>query len=83
MSAIDAELALQEERVSEEVVQESNGFKVVSIGLGRHVVKDPDDNVLTSVPVPKEQAMLLLKALVPKSQGDGKKEPKDSKSVEK
>lgn len=59
--AIEKELELQE--AIREVVEEKNGFKVVAIGLGRHMVEDPDGNVLTKEPLAKEQASLLLKAL--------------------
>lgn len=61
--AIEAELNNAD--VTNEVVREKNGFKVVDIGLGRHKVEDPDGNTLTAVYLPKEQAFFLLDQLAP------------------
>lgn len=69
MSQIEAELA-DEKR---EVVKEKDGFKVVSIGLGRHIVEGPDGTSLTDTPIPKEMAETILERLV-KPQ-EKKKEP--------
>lgn len=59
--AIEQELEVQAQ--VHEVVEEVKGFKIVAIGLGRHVVEDPDGNTLTKEPLALEQAKLLLKAL--------------------
>ena len=67
MSAIDAELQLADEISKDEelVVMERNGFKIIDIGLGRRIVKDPDGGILTVNPVPEELAMKLFDQLVP------------------
>lgn len=59
---IDKELNNDSE-VSEKDVKEFEGWKVVSIGLGRHNVKDPEGNVLNAMPLPKESAMKLFEAM--------------------
>lgn len=63
--AIEAELEVQAS--VREVVEEKDGFKVYSIGLGRHAVEDPAGNSLSKEPLTKEQALLLLKALTEKA----------------
>lgn len=67
MKAIEKELVLAEDEPTQKVVEEKAGFKLISIGLGRHQVLDPDDNMLTPTAMPKEQAQLLFEALVPKT----------------
>jgi hypothetical protein len=62
------EAELEKNTVEEEVVHEQGGWKVVSIGLGRHKVQDPDGNTITNVYMPKEQAMLLVGQLAPKAE---------------
>lgn len=59
---IDKELA-DEANTTEECVNVLNGFKLVSIGMGRHNVKDPDGNVLNAHPLPKESADKLFHAM--------------------
>lgn len=59
---IDKELA-DDANTVEECVDEQNGFRLVSIGLGRHNVKDPDGNILNTSPLPKESALRLFKAM--------------------
>lgn len=59
---IDAELA-DDKDIKEEVVEERNGYKIVTTGLGRHHLIDPDGNRLTSVPQPLESAQKLLKGM--------------------
>lgn len=59
---IDKELS-DDANTSEEEVSERNGFKLVSIGLGRHNVKDPDGNQLNAHPLPLESAQKLFVAM--------------------
>lgn len=59
---IDKELA-DDTNMTEECVNSRNGFKLISIGLGRHNVTDPDDNVLNKFPLPKESAEKLFYAM--------------------
>lgn len=47
------------------VVKEKGGFKVVDIGVGRFVIKDPDDETITDQAMSKEAAEILLDQLVP------------------
>lgn len=62
MAAIDKELN-DEKNIIEETVEERNGFKLISIGLGRHHVVDPDGNRLTQIPQPLDLANKLLDAM--------------------
>ena len=64
MGAIDEELK-EADAQSQNVVVERNGFQVVEFGAGRHNVKDPDGNVLNTIPLTKEVAEKLLERLVP------------------
>lgn len=59
---IDKELS-DDANTNEECVNSRNGFKLVSIGMGRHLVKDPDGNTLNAHPLPKESAEKLLYAM--------------------
>ena len=63
MAAIEEELSA--EPGEEKVVADRKGFTVVDIGMGRHVVKDPDGNNLVADPMPKDVALLLLEKLTP------------------
>lgn len=59
---IDKELS--DETSTEEVeVADRNGFKIVSIGMGRHNVKDPDGNIINAHPLPLEMAQKLLSGM--------------------
>jgi len=71
MDAIDKELN-NEKDVSEEVVEEKNGFKVVSIGLGRHHILVPEGNRLSTNVLPLDMALKVMNAMadpVPKKKG--------------
>lgn len=59
---IDKELA-DDANTKEECVDIVNGFRLVSIGMGRHNVRDPDGNILNAHPMPKESAVTLFKAM--------------------
>lgn len=59
---IDKELN-DDNELDEKDVKEFEGWKVVSIGLGRHNVKDPDGNVLNAMHLPLEGAMRLFEAM--------------------
>jgi hypothetical protein len=67
MQMIDAELA-DDKDVKEEVVTERNGYKIITTGLGRHHLIDPDGNRLTSVPQPLEAAEKLLNGMAGKEE---------------
>jgi hypothetical protein len=60
---IDDELATAEQ--SREVVEELDGFKIISLGDERYVIEDPDGNVLTTQIVSLAMANKLLGGLVP------------------
>lgn len=59
---IDKEMA-DDKDIVETVVFENNGFKLVSIGMGRHNVRDPDGNILNAHPLPKETGEKLFAAM--------------------
>lgn len=62
LQMIDNELS-DDKDIKEDVVDERNGWKIVSIGLGRHHLNDPDGNRITSVPQPLEAAQKLLNGM--------------------
>lgn len=62
LQMIDAELA-DDKDVKEDIVEEKNGWKIITTGLGRHHLIDPDGNRLTSVPQPLEAAQKLLNGM--------------------
>lgn len=62
IALIDAELA-DDKDVKEEVVMEKNGFKIITTGLGRHHLVDPEGNRLTPNPLPRESAEKLLNGM--------------------
>lgn len=62
-SAIIDEELRNESSTKEECVNVLNGFRLVTIGLGRHNVKDPDGNLLNAHPLAKESAERLFKAM--------------------
>jgi hypothetical protein len=71
LAMIDAELA-DEKDVVEVALAERNGYKVVSTGLGRHHVVDPDGNRLTTFPVSLDIAQKLFDGMA----GEAKAEEK-------
>jgi hypothetical protein len=72
MEAIDADLEMQEYNEQREVVLEKGGFSVVAIGLGRHIIEDPDGGKLVDRPLTLEEAKAALDKLV----ASGEPEPK-------
>lgn len=74
MSLIDDELS-DDKDVKEESVHERNGYRVITTGLGRFHVLDPDNNRLTAAPVSKEIAMKLFNGMA----GEEPKEVKTAK----
>lgn len=59
---LEMESAKSDNRI---VVKEKSGFKVVDIGIGRHIVQDPEGNVLHVGHLTGEQALILIDQLVP------------------
>ncbi len=49
----------------EETIAEGGGFSVVSLGLGRHEVRDPNGETLTETPMSRKEAEMLLSKLAP------------------
>ncbi len=68
-AAIEAEF--QSSETTREVVQEINGYQLVSIGLGRHEVLDPEGNKLSTDPLTRQEADVLIKAMIPNAEGEG------------
>lgn len=48
------------------IEQEVDGFKLIDLGLGNYMVAGPDDMNLLPRPIPKQQAQMLFKELIPK-----------------
>ncbi len=84
-AAIEAEIEGRSEK--EATLVERNGFKLIDIGLGRTVIKDPDGLSLVSNPVPLEYGQKLFDMLAPEVKVEVKVEaetkPKGSKSKQK
>lgn len=64
MSQIEAELELADTSVGEIVLEERGGYKLVDRGYGRADVMD-GENRLTPVPVPVQEAQIMLGHLAP------------------
>ena len=45
--AADAEILASEKIDREVIVEEKDGYKIVALSAGRHIIKDPEGNVLT------------------------------------
>ncbi len=61
---LDAEEALADSEAQRTIVHDKDGFKVVLLGLGRHIVEDPDGNNLTpGAALAVEPAIRLCDAL--------------------
>lgn len=65
---IEEQLALEEENDVKEVVQERGGFSIVHIGLGRHVIEDPDGGQIVANHLTLAEAEAALNQLVPQDQ---------------
>lgn len=78
MEAIDAELDMEEYNDKREIILERGGFTLVSIGMGRHVIEDPDGGKLVNRPLTLEEAKAALDKLVPAANKKGQ-EAKASK----
>lgn len=67
MEAIDAQLDMQDYNEAHETIVERGGFSVVHIGLGRHIIKDPEGGKLVDRPLTLEEAKAALEKLVPEA----------------
>lgn len=64
--SIEDELELPEYTIVEkEIIAERGGFVIVHIGLGRHIVEDPDGGKLVENPLTLEEAKIVLDQMVP------------------
>lgn len=52
------------------VVRERAGWQILDIGLGRHILKDPDGNNINPVPLPRQSADALLEQLTPNAKDE-------------
>lgn len=66
-AAIDAELS-DDKDTKNNVVETVGGYKLVDIGLGRYLIRDPDDNLVTATPLAKEHAMKVISLLAEKDE---------------
>lgn len=74
---IDAELA-DDKDLTENVVAEIDGWQLISLGLGRHNVVDPDGNILNKNHLSVEMGQKLLASFTAKEEAV-KSEPKPGK----
>lgn len=72
LETIESELSLDDDDDMHEHVTliEKEGYKLVSIGLGRHLLKDPDGELLTRKHLTEEEGKVILNAMVAKVQSD-------------
>lgn len=66
MQAIDADLEMQDYSEAREIIEERRGIKLVHIGLGRHILEDPEGGKLVNRPLTLEEGKMALEGLVPK-----------------
>ena len=73
MTAIELELELANSAEEENVLETRGGYRVVKLALGNAYVYDDENNKLTPIAIPQEEAKLLLDHLVPeeKEKADG------------
>jgi hypothetical protein len=62
--AIEREVNGVDPTEPQEIIKLDGGYSLLGIGLGRYLLRDPDDNVLTSTPLSKEHAEQVAKVLV-------------------
>ncbi len=65
MTAIEVELELAITAEEETILWERGGYRVVKLSLGKAYVYDDENNKLTPIAIPQEEAKLLLDHLVP------------------
>ncbi len=75
MTAIEIELELAITADEETILWERGGYRVVKLSLGKAYLFDDENNKLTPIAIPQEEAKLLLDHLVPeeKEKVDGGK----------
>ncbi len=66
MKSIDADLAMEEYSEQREVIEQRGGFTLVHIGLGRHILEDPEGGKLVDRPLTLEEGQKAMEELVPK-----------------
>ena len=77
MTAIELELELANSAEEETILWERGGYRVVKLALGNAYVYDDENNKLTPMAIPAQEAKILLDHLVPE---DGEKGEKDGGS---
>ena len=84
MDLIEAEVSGIEDEVEIKVFKERNGYKIMSYGLGRFSLMDPDENRLTQRYLTKEEALAVFNQMAPASTKPQKDEtdPKKVKDKE-
>ncbi len=65
MQTIEAELHGDHGGGERTVVCARKGFNLVRLGLGRHIIEDPDGNNLTPQPLTKEEGEILFNEMAP------------------
>ena len=69
MTAIEIELELAITADEETILWERGGYRVVKLSHGKAYVFDDENNKLTPIAIPQEEAKLLLDHLVPEEKG--------------
>ncbi len=65
MTSIELELELANESDEQVILWERGGYKVVEMPLGNAFVYDDEGNKLNPMPIPRQEAKVLLDHLVP------------------
>ncbi len=65
LQAIDADLDMEEDAGTREVIEQRGGFALVHIGLGRHILEDPEGGKLVDRHMTLEEGQKALEELVP------------------
>jgi hypothetical protein len=65
------EQELDENNSKKKVIKERNGWAIVALGFGKHVIEDPDGQSVSERTLTGEEAQVVFDHLVPVSEEDG------------
>lgn len=65
---IEHELSLPVEGGKEKVIEARGGYEILDRAMGRAIIRDNEGNDITPVPVPLQEAKVLLSKLAPKKE---------------
>lgn len=59
------EQELEADNSKKKAIKEKNGWAIVHLGFGRHVIEDPDGNEMTERQLTREEAEVVFEQLIP------------------